>query len=146
MPYRKKGGNNATRQKKKHTELQYPDASNGELLGHITKLQGNCHFDITTIAGDEKKASLKGTIKKRSRCRIGDLVLIEPLSEDPTGKYQIIFKYTPDQVARLKKEGCLNNVEQEDSEDDEPDFMFTSEVKSKEEKIDIDNTDFIDLI
>ena len=149
MPHRKKGGTNNTRIKRVAHELKYPDSDNGQIVGTIDKLYGNCIFDVKLFKnGEIKKASLKGVIKKRVKIRINDLVLIEPLNEDVNKKYQIIFKYSLDQHKRLLKEGFLNTVETVEEKNNEPEdsFMFENEIKSYQEVVDLEDTGFIDDI
>ena len=115
--------------------IRYADTKNEQQYGTINKAMGNCHFTVDTVSGETKTASTCGVIKKRGKIRSGDFVLIEPLSEDIDKKYQIIFKYSPQQKKILEKEGHLkviSNVEEENKETVENDmFMFEGEEKEE---------------
>lgn len=133
MPLHNKTGK---RYHPKPMALQYADASNEQTYGYIEKPLGNCSFYVKTIAGEQKVASLSGVMKKRGRAKPNDLVLIEPMSEDTNRKYQIIFRYTPQQVKILEKEGKLKTInveeEKEESESEDDGFEFEGQ-KEKEE-------------
>jgi initiation factor 1A len=108
--------------------FQYTDDSIGQLYGTINKALGNCHFNVTSIKTDEVKCgSLSGNMKKGSRIRSGDLVLIEPLTESDTGKYQIVYKYTSKERKILEKEGCLKSVKEKEKEEESEDEAFCFE-------------------
>jgi len=130
--------------------LRYAVSNNEEHYGTVNKALGNCHFQVDTINGESKNASLCGVIKKRGKIKSGDLVLIEPLSEDTDKKYQIIFKYTPQQKKILEKEGhlksvILENEEQSNNMDDDM-FAFEGEVQDEENtQVELDEN-FIDGI
>ena len=110
MPKKHKGNNNTRRVAPKKMPLEYAEGNVAQEYGYITEALGNCHFKINTIGDDIKIASLCGTIKRNGKIKIGDLVLIEPMTDNLEAKYQVIFKYTPDQKKVLEKEGCLVKI------------------------------------
>lgn len=116
----------------KNTPIKYADPDNEQEYAKIEKTLGNCHFLLINIAGKERTASTCGTAKKGRRMQKGQLVLIEPLSEDLDKKWQIIFKYSPGHEKILTKEGHLRKIEeiQNESDDDNSDdnFQFEDEV------------------
>jgi initiation factor 1A len=131
MPKKSKGANNTRRMAPKRLPIEYADKKFDQLYGVVESVLGECHFNVLTINKDIKRCSLKGTIKRCGRIRVGDTVLIEPFSNTD---YKIIFRYTPDQRKTLEKEGCINaalDVERallpdmEDSDDDG--FTFADE-------------------
>ena len=95
MPPKKKKNNNT--RNKRNFELTYADKNIGQEYGYVDKLFGNCHFKVISIGKEERVASLSGIMKKRCRVREQDLVLMEPMSDGESAKYQIIFRYTQDQ-------------------------------------------------
>jgi initiation factor 1A len=138
MPPKKKKNNN-TRLPKNTIEIQYAESNIGQEYGYVDKLFGNCHFKVNSIQGEERVASLSGIMKKRCRVIVGDLVLIEPISESIDSKYQIIFRYTQEQKKILEKEGRLKKVEvKEEFNNINDDFGFgfegEEETKSNENK------------
>jgi initiation factor 1A len=156
MPKHKKGNNNTRRMAPKRLPIKYADKEFSQEYGVIAEVLGNCHFKINTNNNETKTASLCGTIKRSGKVRISDLVLIEPLTESSTGKYQIVFRYTPDQQKTLENEGHLIKIKLPDllnelnitDDEDESTFAFESDEKNKqlEQKVDIINDNFIDDI
>ena len=140
--------------KKKHspknTPIQYADFEKEQEYARIVKALGNCHFRISNISGKERVASTSGCAKKKGRIQNGQLVLIEPLSEDTDKKWQIIFKYSPQHEKILDREGHLNIIELNNNDSDvseeESDFMFEGEQEQENNNVlDIDET-FVDNI
>jgi len=157
MPKHKKGNNNTRRTAPKRFPIEYANKDLGQEYGIVSEALGNCHFKINTTNNETKIASLCGTIKRSGKIRIGDLVLIEPLTDNNNGKYQIIFRYTPDQKKILENEGHLIKIiipdinefnDDDDDDDDEPTFAFESDEKEKklEKTVEIINDNFIDDI
>lgn len=118
MPLHNKTGK---RYHRKKLPIQYADDSVEQVYGKIEQALGNCSFYVRTIEGEQKVASLSGVMKKQGRARAGDVVLIEPMSEDINRKYQIIFRYSPEYVKILEKEGLLTVIEESkpDAESDD---------------------------
>lgn len=134
-------------------------AASSQLYGYIEQVLGNCQFKIMTLDGELKTASPRNTIKKQSFLRLKDWVLIEPLSTNENGKYQIIFKYTPEQYKILEKEGCLKKPEDPYKKSQtiemnqninmpiiDDGFTWEGEEEKKESTTLEINDDFIDLI
>ena len=126
--------------------FQYADASIGQFYGTVDKALGNCHFTVTTINDESKCSSLSGNIKKGGRIRPSDFVLIEPLTDSETGKYQIIYRYTPKEKKILEKEGHLKVVKEQDEEPIEDAFCFEGEQEEFENHALEMNSKFIDDI
>jgi initiation factor 1A len=104
MPKKSKGANNTRRMAPKKLPIVYADNKYDQLYGVVDSVLGECHFNVLTINKDIKRCSLKGTLKRCGRIRIGDTVLIEPFSEV---EFRIIFRYTVDQRKILEKEGHI---------------------------------------
>ena len=156
MPKHKKGNNNTRRLAPKKLPIEYAKTDIAQEYGHISDVLGNCHFKINTIKQEVKIASLSGTVKRNGKIKTGDFVLIEPLTDDTNAKYQVIFKYTPEQKKVLEKEGYLTQITnpQEEKINDQPEetFIFESEEKASREasvmqkEMEIINDLFIDDI
>jgi len=133
---------------RKKIDLQYKDTSINQQYGYIKAAVGGCTFTVELLNKEEKLCSVKGVLKKRVKMRVGDLVLVEPLTDSENGRYMIMFKYTPEQKNILEKEGHLNVVDNEEKEkEDEEAYTFEegNTYKEIEAKVNLD-TDFIDLI
>jgi initiation factor 1A len=157
MPRHKKGNNNTRRLAPKKLPIEYAEDNVAQEYGYISEALGNCHFKINTIKKEIKIASLSGTVKRNGKIKTGDLVLIEPMTENTDGKYQVIFKYTPEQKKVLEKEGKLSviiNPENEAQIEEEPEdaassaFAFESDNVEKviQKEMEIINDLFIDDI
>ena len=161
MPKKHKGNNNTRRMAPKKLPIEYADKTVFQEYGYISDVLGNCHFKIKNIDGDERIGSLSGTVKRNGKIKIGDLVLIEPLTDNLNSKFQVIFKYTPEQKKILENEGLLIkiiNPENENKENINPDdantnamsaaFAFESQAKDAqmEKEIEIINDLFVDGI
>ena len=158
MPTHKQGGYNNSRPRRcpiRKMPIQY--ALKGQLYACVDKPLGSCQFSVITLNGDTRLAAPRGTIQKQGRIRTKDWVLIEPLSSNENGKYQIVFRYTPDQLKVLEKEGHLKKmddpsqsnqtnevVDESDHEDDG--FAFEGEEQAKEDQMLLINDLFIDDI
>ena len=144
MPPKKKKINNT--RNKRNFDITYADRNIGQEYGYVEKLFGNCHFKVISIENEERVASLSGIMRKRCRVREQDLVLMEPMGDGESTKYQIIFRYTQDQKKILEKEGRLKKVETEKPEVEDSLFMFEGEQdKIKDETKEVDEW-FIDEI
>jgi initiation factor 1A len=161
MPKHKKGNNNTRRVAPKKLPIEYADKRIFQEYGYITDVLGNCHFKIKNIDGDDRIASLCGTVKRNGKIKTGDLVLMEPLTDNLESKFQVIFKYTPDQKKVLENEGQLIkiiNPEIENKENTSPEdanaaaisaaFAFESQAKEAqmEKEMEIINDLFVDNI
>jgi initiation factor 1A len=161
MPKKHKGNNNTRRMAPKKMPIEYAEDNVAQEYGYITEALGNCHFKINTIGNDTKIASLCGAIKRNGKIKTGDLVLIEPMTDNLEAKYQVIFKYTPDQKKVLEKEGRLikiinpenkeNLIPEEDVNVKSTAFAFEKQEKESKEKhmekeMEIINDLFVDNI
>jgi len=156
MTKHKKGHNN-TRGQGKKLPIKYADKALSHEYGIISEALGNCHFKVNTINNETKIASLCGSIKRIGRVRSGDTVLIHPITENTDGKYQIIFKYTPEQKKILENEGHLikiviptfNDIDSNNDDDNNEDaFAFENDEddKKNEKTVEVINDNFIDDI
>jgi initiation factor 1A len=156
MPKHKKGNNNTRRMAPKKLPIEYAEDNIAQEYGYISEVLGNCHFKINTIKNEIKTASLSGAVKRNGKIKTGDLVLIEPMTENTDGKYQVIFKYTPDQKKVLEKEGHLVTMINPDENKESVEnvdaaasvFAFESELNEtqNEREVEIVNDSFIDDI
>ena len=104
----KKGGSD--RFKRINKDMMYANSNIGSMYATVKGDKGNCRFEVETLKGEKKYATLCGTVKKGGKVSTDTFVLIEPLTSDESGNYQIIFKYNPGQKKQLEKEGFLNKM------------------------------------
>ena len=84
-----------------------PNYRNDEILGVVTEIYGGEHMQVKAEDGISYMGLIRGKIKKRMWCRVGDLVLIMPwyfetIREGKKRKAHIIWRYTRTQVNWLK--------------------------------------------
>lgn len=153
MPLHNKTGKQGNkRYHRKQMAIQYADEGNEQIYGTVDKPLGNCSFLVNTNNGEQKNARLSGVMKKQGRVKKGDIVLIEPMSEDVNRMYQIIFRYTNDQVKILEREGHMKKiVEEKDNEEEGDDTMgdnicFEDEIEESTNQVEELDESFVDNI
>ena len=130
----------------KPTSIEYADSEIGQRYGTVEKALGNCHFHITTLDGELKVASLSGTLKRSGRVKTGDLILMEPLTDNDDKKYKIIFKYTDKQRKTLEKEGRLKVLKDTNEDDEEDEIAFEGDDDTNDTNVEEVDENFIDDI
>ncbi len=150
MPKKSKGANNTRRMAPKRLPIEYADNKYDQVYGTVDSVLGECHFNVMTINKEMKRCSLKGTIKRCGRIRVGDTVLIEPFSKV---EFQIVFRYTPDQRKVLEREGHIAPaldaekalLQDFDEDEDDDGFVFESENKGSQHQQDKELKDAADM-
>lgn len=87
-------------------DIQYASSSIGSMYATVKGACGNCRFEVETLNGEKKFATLCGSVKKGGKVITDNFVLIEPLGTN----YQIIYKYNKNQKIQLENEGYLNKI------------------------------------
>jgi translation initiation factor 1A len=149
----KKGGysKNQKRQSEEQ-EREIPFAEDGMCYGLVTKMLGNCRLNVSCMDGTDRLGHIRGTMTKRKKnfIAVNDLVLCS-LRDYEDAKTDIVDKYTPKEVRRLKALGEIpnniktNDVIAEENEEEDIGFDFADkgesdddDIKKKKEDIDID--------
>ena len=87
--------------------IEYKMNANEE-YGQIIKLLGSCRFIIDCKDGKERLGQLRKGLRKKVKITIDDWVLVNLRGfETFDKKCDIIFKYSPEDVIKLKKEGLI---------------------------------------
>ena len=84
---------------------------NKETLGILEQRLGGSRMRVRCLDGKTRICRVPGRLKKKSWIREGDILLIEPWVLGGDNKGDVIFKYKPNQVDWLKKNGHLKEVE-----------------------------------
>jgi translation initiation factor 1A len=101
----------------------------GQLYGIIEKALGNCRFTVKCVDGTSLTCRVRGSIKKRTRVRAGDVVIVS-IREFDDKNGDILYKYTDKHVLELKAADLIpstvrvNEVDFDDMEDDAIAFDF----------------------
>lgn len=95
-------------QNQEQTRVRYP--KKGEFIGIVVKRLGGSRMNVRSVEGKDILARVPGRVKKFLWIREGDVVLLTPweLDED---RADLIYKYKPNEVKALEREGKLGNLE-----------------------------------
>jgi translation initiation factor 1A len=134
-------GKNKSRGGKKHKRGKANrNTNNGDLelkddlqeYGLVIKLLGNCRCEIKCSDGVTRLGHIRGKMKKRVWVNTGDIILAS-LRDYQDGKCDIIVKYNPSEINKLKSYG---EIPQLFDRNDNNDTLENSEV---EEVFDFDD-------
>jgi translation initiation factor 1A len=81
-----------------------PVREDGQDYARVTKMLGNGRLLATCTDGKERLCIIKGSMRKREWVYVGDTVLVG-LRSYQDGKADVIFKYQPTEIQKLKKMG-----------------------------------------
>lgn len=93
-----------------------PRHQDGELLGFVTEIYGGEHMAVKAKDGVTYMGTIRGKIKKRMWCRVGDVTIISPwvgMSEpkgDKKPNAHIIWRYTKPQLNWLESHGYIDEA------------------------------------
>ena len=83
-----------------------------ELIGVIIQRLGGNRMDVMSTDGKTRNCRVPGKYKRKLWLRPKDVVLIIPW-EFNNSRGDIIYKYPPNAVNQLRKEGLLNKITEE---------------------------------
>jgi len=112
---------------KKNREMVF--AEDGQTYACVTKMLGHCRLLATTVDGREIRGKIRGSMQKRVYVNPGDWVLIASRTEIAGDFDDVIAKYTPSEIAYLRRIGEIIDVRPTATDDD---------------PVDDDNVDFAD--
>ncbi len=84
-----------------------------EVLGIIEERHGGNKMKVSCLDGKQRNCRVPGRLKRKLWLRPGDVVIIEPWELDAETRGDIIFKYRPNQIAWLRKNGFLEQEQNE---------------------------------
>ncbi len=112
-----KGGKNYKKSKNSsgQMEAEFIERADDQLFGRVIKLLGNCNILVFCNDNKRRLCHIRGGLRKKVWLNVGDLVLIslrEFLKDDKEkyGRGDIIDKYDPSHVSKLKKDPEFNQV------------------------------------
>ena len=73
---------------------------NEQMYAYVDTILGNCRFNVKCTDDKIRLAHIRGKLRKRSWCKVGDIILIS-LRDFQDNKCDIIKKYNPEEVAVL---------------------------------------------
>ncbi len=81
-----------------------------EVLGILEERVGGSRARVKCLDGKTRICRIPGRLKRRLWVRAGNVIIIEPWELGGDEKGDIIYKYRPNQVAWLKKNGHLDKL------------------------------------
>ena len=82
-----------------------------EVMGILSERVGGSRAKVRCLDGKQRICRIPGRLKRKLWIRAGDILIIEPWELGGDGKGDIIYKYRPNQVAYLKKNGHLDKLQ-----------------------------------
>jgi translation initiation factor 1A len=73
-----------------------------EVIGTVSKISGASKFLVSCTDGNERLCSIPGRFRRRFWIKINDVVLVKPWVVQSNERGDIIWRYTPMDVNRLK--------------------------------------------
>jgi len=86
-------------------ELRLPEES--EVLGIAEKLLGFDRIMVRCLDGFTRLCRVRGKMKRRTWIRVNDIVIVSPWDFQSDKRGDITYRYRPNQVDWLKKNGHL---------------------------------------
>ena len=83
-----------------------------EVIGIVEQRLGGNKIMVNCLDGKSRNCRVPGRLKRKLWLRPEDVVIIEPWEFD-ADKGDVIFKYTPNQITWLKKNGYLETEKTE---------------------------------
>lgn len=109
MAYYKKNDN---QNEEEPSIIRAPLPKGREVIGIIEQRYGGNKMKVNCVDKKERMGRVPGRLKRHLWLRPGDVIIIEPWELDDN-KGEILLKYKPAQIAWLKKNGHLENDEEE---------------------------------
>jgi initiation factor 1A len=134
----KKAANSKKRMVKAEKQMEYADAD-GQTYGVIERALGMCRFSIMCVDGKSRKGCVRGSIQRKTKVEITDVVIVSLRDFDDL-TCDIIHKYDSKGAAQLRREGLVpeelvkNQVGNEDVDDGMLSFDF-NDLEQKNENI-----------
>ena len=83
-----------------------------ETFGILEQRLGGSRMRVRCLDGKTRICRVPGRLKKKLWVREGDILLIEPWELGGNEKGDVIYKYKPNQVDWLKRNGHLKELEE----------------------------------
>ena len=84
---------------------------NKEVIGVIEQRLGGFRMKVRCLDGKNRVCRIPGRLRRKLWMRENDIILVEPWEYAQDNKGDAIFKYTPTQIAWLKKKGFLKGID-----------------------------------
>ena len=89
--------------------IKVPKRSEGEVFALVTLMSGTEYIKVLTDEGKEIAARIPGKMRKKIWIRNNDVVIVKKWDTgEPKG--DLVWRFMPLQVQKLKREGYLKNL------------------------------------
>ena len=85
-----------------------------QVLAILEQRLGASRMRVRCLDGKTRICRIPGRLKRRLWVRPGDIIIVEPWEFSGDEKGDVLLKYTPTQVAFLKRKGYLKKLEDVD--------------------------------
>lgn len=82
-----------------------------QVLGVLEQRLGGSRMRVRCMDGKTRICRVPGRLKKKLWVREGDILMIEPWQLGGDAKGDVVYKYKPNQVDKLRREGHLKQLE-----------------------------------
>jgi len=82
-----------------------------EVLGVLEQRVGGSRMKVRCMDGKVRLCRIPGKLKRKLWTREGDILLVEPWEFGGDEKGDVVFKYRPNQVLALKRQGLIQNTD-----------------------------------
>lgn len=124
---KKKGGRKGAAERRRDPPL----AEEGQEYARVVSMLGNGRVKAKFSDGTERACKIRGSMRRREWVHVGDVVLVA-LRDLAGDKADIIFRYQPPEVQRLRKLGEAVHITGDDEEAN-MDELVTFEGEEEEE-------------
>lgn len=121
-------------------ELTYADEESGEKYAMVKSALGNLRLQCQLVDGEVVIGVIRGAMVRKQWITKGDVVIIAVREFNEHDNVDIVYKYKPDEVRALVKEGLIprdfRGAEdgQSEQQHDSIDFVLDVEEQTKDEK------------
>ena len=142
MPKNKIGGSGAKKAAAKNSQQsarQIPFKEELQDYGIVQNLLGNGRLKVLCLTDKvERLGTIRGNMYKKVWINKDDIILVS-LREYQDDKCDVIFKYNPDEVKILKKQGQIPKDLETVKEENEDELVEFGNDSSSDKEIDIDD-------
>ena len=114
MGFVKRSGNKVPEPREGEEFFRVRTPRDKEILGILEQRLGGSRCRVRCLDGKTRNCRIPGRLKRKLWVRDNDILLIEPWEFDGDAKGDIVFKYKPNQVMWLQKNGFLDKLQDMD--------------------------------
>lgn len=110
MPYHRKKNWRGDQQEIDVSRIRKPRSEEEEMFAVVDIKVGGPHLKVICADGKERLARIPGRFRRRMWIRVGDVITVK-LWQYEKNKCDVVHKYSPVEVEKLREGGYLKDVE-----------------------------------